>query len=262
MLCADEPDVSLATTLLQAVKDAVVTDRLWKELTSDRLSIHHGTDFVLAVQRLRQIKPAFPVRRLNMLVAVPELLPALGATTTLESVDLRGELPSDFKTQIAVQLKAVPSLREIDLRDVPIDAALDLLQSRTNWRRIGLPEHKQDLKKAAALATHNKTAFRLEGWNPEDSEGLTLWLTNPHLTALHIPSGTVSLSVLAELSGCPNLTYLVGWCVGWLQRHLRLGLLLLLLPTILLCSAPGSRARARISDPSLCGPLCIYSCDA
>jgi hypothetical protein len=208
MLRAAEPDLSLATTLLHAVRDDPAAARLWKRLTSDSLTMDERIDSSLVVQRLTQINSAYPLRRLEVHLALPELLPALGAATTLEAVYI-SSLPTDFKARIFEQLKAVPSLREINLNDVPIDAALELLRSRTNWKRIRLPNQKQDFKKAAALATHNKAAFILESVHYEELEGLALWLANPHLTALHIPNGAVPHSILAELSGRPNLINLV-----------------------------------------------------
>ncbi len=211
MLRAAEPDVSLATTLLQAVREDYEAGQLWRMLTTDISSVYHDSENALTFQRLRQISPAYPLRHLTMNCASSQLIPALGAATTLKSVYILSHIPNDFRTQIAVQLKAVPSLREIDLNDFPIDAGLELLQTRTNWTHIHLPEKRQDFKKAAALATHsNNGAFTLESRRcSEEFEGLALWLTNPHLTALRIPYGTVPPSVLAELSGCSNLTNLV-----------------------------------------------------
>ncbi len=240
---------------------------MWKLLTSDYVSIERRlANNSLALHRLRQIKPAYPLRRLEVHVALPDLLPALGAATTLEAVYLESP-PKDFVARIYEQLKGVPSLRVIDLNDVPIDAALDLLQSRTNWTHIRLPgEQKQDFKKAATLATHNKTAFTLRSLHSTEFEGLALWLTNPHLTALQIPDGTVPHSVLAELSGCPNLTHLVRSCIGCSHLVPRSRLVVRARRSsyfercILLYVVPCSRACARTSHPSLCGLLRIDFC--
>ncbi len=195
MLRAAEPDLSLVTTLLQAVRADYAADRLWQRLTN---SVIDDTDTALALHRLRQINAAHPLRQINLHLASPQLLPALGAATTLESVWIASELPDDFKSQIAVQLKAVPSLREISLNEFPIDVGLELLQSRNDWEQICLPEQKADRMKASALAAHNKTAFKIEAVSSEACEGIALWLTNPHLTALWM-AGAIPVNVWYEL---------------------------------------------------------------
>jgi hypothetical protein len=211
MLRADEPDVSLATTLLQAVREDEVAGELWWELTSPCFLVG-SDDTAIAVQRLRQTSPAYPLREIEVLCASSKLLPALGAATTLESVCIDPELPNDFKSQIASQLKAVPSLRAINLIDFPMEAGLNLLRSRKNWEQIRLPKRKTYCRKASALAARNETAFRLETTLSESYEDL-LGVTNPHLTALRM-AGAIPVNVWYELGHCKNLTNLVRSCLA------------------------------------------------
>jgi hypothetical protein len=70
------------------------------------------SDTAIAVQRLRQTTSAYSLRRIQVFRASAQLLPALGSATTLESVYIASQLPNDFKSQIALQLKAVPRLPE------------------------------------------------------------------------------------------------------------------------------------------------------
>jgi hypothetical protein len=212
MLRAAAPDLSLATTLLQGVRAHFTANALLRKLTAPCIVVYDHRDTPLAVQRLTQTNSAYPLRRIEVHCASPQLPPALGAATTLESVRcMRETLSQNFKSQIALQLKAVPSLRDIHLNDFPIEAGLELLQTRKNWEQIGLPERKNDCMKASALATHNKTAFKLESMLSEACEGPALWLANPHLTALRMDMA-IHPSVWDQLPLCGNLTNLVRSC--------------------------------------------------
>jgi hypothetical protein len=211
MLRAPDFDISLATSLLQTVRDDAAASELWCLLTAEWMSDCWDSNRELMVQRLRHTNAAYPLRRIEVFNASSQLLSALGESTTIESVYLGSRLPNEFRTQMALQLKAMPSLCKLNLNHFPIDVGLELLQSRTNWQHICLPNKTDDYAKASALAACNKTAFELQSDDcGEESDSLRLWLANPNLTALRVQHALSSLSSLDGL--CSNLTTLVRLC--------------------------------------------------
>ncbi len=117
-----------------------------------------------------------------------------------------GELPA----LLASVLKAVPSLRFVDLRDFPIDAAVELLQSRTNWEHIILPREPIELARTASSAALNASDFQLEIEPPDSSDSSCFepWFANPHLTAL-VSQEARDEAFFDVLRDCRNLTHLV-----------------------------------------------------
>ncbi len=144
----------------------------------------------------------------------PDLLSALAATTSLESFRIKRQkeadkLSSEDAARLASHLKAVESLRDVDLSQFPVDAAVELLQSRTNWTRIRMPTDSTALSRATEFAPHNRCDFAFEFEDLPSTQQLRPWLLNPHLTALLAFSDYVTDGVFSELESCKNLTFLV-----------------------------------------------------
>jgi hypothetical protein len=170
-------------------------------------------NLLIAAHRLRQHNSQYPLLHLKIapsLCTSPLLLSAIAASTTLVSLtcslEVRGALPA----LLASVLKALPSLRFVDLRDFPIDAAVELLQSRTNWEHIILPHEPNELAQTTFFAALNASDFQLDIEPPDrsDSSCFKPWLANPHLTSL-VSQGACDEHYFDVLQDCQNLTHLV-----------------------------------------------------
>jgi hypothetical protein len=156
------------------------------------------------------VAPSHPLRELyiDLPNPTPQLVTAVGASTTLESVSLGDRVPMNVKQQFASILKSVRTLRQIRLRHFPIDAGVELLKSRTNWRCIGLPLTAEDRAKASACAPLNCAAFELFS-DPKTPEALNAWLFNPNLTRLETLCEDLPITAFEALRHCSNLRRLV-----------------------------------------------------
>ncbi len=208
LLAAAEPDLSLAVKLLQGARQHDDANRVFNVLTAESIEIQ--TEGHIAAHRLRQNKPQYPLLSIRLAResgASPTLISALAASKTLTSLSA-DHLPASATTSMALQLKSLPTLRAVDLAWFADDAVFELLQSRTNWSRIHLPTKPEIASKASTYSALNRTDFelRVESINAAD---LSRWLSNPHVTGLHLGTGHVPAACFDALYSCQNLTSLV-----------------------------------------------------
>jgi hypothetical protein len=206
ILRSEEPNLSLAASILRAVRENRSAFHLWRQLTEDSIYVANEDDLAVALPRLKHNKPQYPLRTVRFaedICATPQLLYAIPNTTSVEMLDFITLCPKP----LAVQLKSVSSLREVDLRELPADEGLELLQSRTNWTHIQLL-HAPAGAAAHAFAARNRSDFSLCG-EFEEAQYLSPWLANPHLTALSVENDEVTSKLLDGLQHCHKLTSLV-----------------------------------------------------
>jgi hypothetical protein len=213
MLDADEPNLPLAVALLQGVKHNSAADRLLRILTDESVVVYDEFTLSTAVLRARHNSAQYPLLRLEIdkeFCTSPELLSVLGLTTTLTALTFEAFLASEIVSAAAPLLKAIPSLREVELDRFAGDLALEVLRTRTNWSCIHLPREASDLAKTSAFAALNQTDFALRLHVAQITpEHLNQWLANPHLTALESLDGIPPAQCLAALQSCRSLTHLV-----------------------------------------------------
>ncbi len=217
LLASAEPDLSAAVTLLRPIRGDHRVSSLWRQLTSEATALF-DVDMALVVHRLRHPNPQFSLSSLQVsaeMCEAPALLSALAVTTNLGFLFWLEQLKSDVGARLAVQLRAVPSLHSVDLTSLPVDEALKLLQSRTNWRLIELPCNAKDIAQINTFAALNRSDFRLRVPALHKAEELNPWLLNPHLTSLRLCIGDELAAVAGCFDGlrhCKNLTELVRRC--------------------------------------------------
>jgi hypothetical protein len=200
--------------MLRLVRHEKAASSYLRELTAPSIVVSEAEHLQIAVARLR-CGPPFALQTVIVapeLCLDPRLLSALAATTSLESFCIERQIPDKLSSadaaRLASHLKAVKSLRDVDLRRFPSKEGLELLQSRTNWTRIQMPTDSSALARASEFAPHNRCDFALEFEDLQSSEHLRPWLLNPHLTSL-VASSKDLINGLNELQSCKNLTYLV-----------------------------------------------------
>jgi hypothetical protein len=201
---------------LQPVKGLPLTSTLWRVLTHESISAGDESESFINAIELRQFGlTQYPLRQVRVMATrtTPELLSKLlsvvAAAPTLESIVLESPMPDDVLANLALQLKAAPNLRAVNLADFPIDAGLQLLQSRTDWVRIILPTKADNSIKASAFAPSNRADFELCVKDDADAACINRWLANPHLTALDSRGCQFPEACLDVLQHCKNLTSLV-----------------------------------------------------
>jgi hypothetical protein len=219
MLNSTEPNVSLAQSLVLAVKADDCSAALLDDLTHWVMSVDDERGLRIARQRLTQSNPQHPLWSLSIddFKLAPQLFPALSSTTTLTAVHYGAAVPSDLAAQLLPLLKSIPSLGRADVRFLPIDAAIDLLQSRTDWHCILLPDDDvsdADIAKAAGVGALNRVDFELTLTVP-DTKPLSFdsWLSNPHLSELIVFSQKLPVSWFNALHLHNRLTHMVLSCV-------------------------------------------------
>jgi hypothetical protein len=216
-----EPNLALLLSALRLIRHEEAAYTLLLELTAPSLAVATPEHLQMAAARLKG-GPPFALRKLAVVPKLcldPRLLSALAATTSLESFHIKPEsefydeeelkLSRKDAARLAPHLKAVKSLRDVDLRRFPADECLELLKSRTNWTRIQMPTDSTALARATEFAPHNRCDFALEFEDLESSEHLRPWLLNPHLTSLRAVDNHDIAGVFDELQSCKNLTCLV-----------------------------------------------------
>jgi hypothetical protein len=209
MIETDRCDVLLAIALLRDVREDFVARKMLRAFTDSKLIISGADVLPIAQYRLKQPNPKYPLLDLHYEDELKdELLHALASTTTLTSLTLSAQ-KKEVAARVALQLKALLSVRSVQLDVFPIEQALDLLHSRTNWTWIGLPQNAEGKSRASSFASLNQTDFELCMEQPDAN--LKPWLCNPHLTALTSRSAPMPESCYEALERCQNLTYLV-WC--------------------------------------------------
>jgi hypothetical protein len=207
MLETGECDLSVAIALLRDVREDGNARELLHCFTNPELIASLPDQQRIAQCRLKQPNPKYPLLDLHYKDELKdELLDALASTTTLTYLTFTAQR-EEVVARVALQLKALPSVRCVQLDLFPMEQALDLLHSRTNWTWIGLPENAEDMSRASAFASVNQTDFELCLDHPDAS--LKPWLCNPHLTALTSGSAPMPESCYEALERCQNLTYLV-----------------------------------------------------
>ncbi len=214
MMRGSQPDLLLATSLLRTVfRDD--DEKLWQRLTAPSLRVCDEKEAQFAVQRMTQINSTYPLRQLVLCrgaTTSSPLLTALSTAITIESVCFESDVPKSSRERVAVHLKALPSLCDLDLRELPIATGLELLQSRKNWTRICPPTAVTAIAKASAFVALNQTDFELQCEGLVSAEQFDPWLHNPHLTGLRIrlpvEAGLNYLN-LDGLANCKTLTSLV-----------------------------------------------------
>jgi hypothetical protein len=211
MFQTDEPDLSLAISLVNHVRDYAPANSLWHALTGPSLRVVDGKDMRMAALRLRQTSSSHPLQHINVYSSVSELLPlflsAVAGSISLAS--LTSELPLDYAAVLALQLKSVRSLRSFDFKPFPAEAGLELLRSRTNWSFIRLPTTRELLARASECVAQNQSDFELIISFPIDAAHLKQCLSNPHLTSLFTCGSYTPEPSLEALTQCRNLTRLV-----------------------------------------------------
>jgi hypothetical protein len=208
MLKNAEPDLLLAIRLLGALRQSSEVNQLWTALTCEYITLSDAHEMVIAMHRLRQNLPQYPLRHITLFLsyATPQFISALAATTTLESM----KLVTGNARAVMLQLMSVPSVRAVDSAEASRNATLELLLTRTNWRRIELPTELASATTAShALATLNRTDFELWLYDSLDPKDLKLWLSNPHLTSLRDRDHNGLEGCFDALSQCQSLTNLV-----------------------------------------------------
>jgi hypothetical protein len=194
--------------MLRAVRENPDAFDLWRLLTEESIYVEYVADLAVALPRLKQTKPRYPLRAVRFSTGIgvtPEFLSSISNTTSAEMLEFwtLGTNP------LAVQLKSVSSLRKVSLRGFPADEGLELLQSRTNWTQIELPYATAGTA-ACAFAARNRSDFSLCG-EFKEAQHLSPWLANPHLTALRVERRSVS-KIFHGLQHCHKLTSLVSPC--------------------------------------------------
>jgi hypothetical protein len=206
MLRSEEPNLALATSMLRAARENGSAFYLWRQLTEDSIYVLRHEAFPVALSRLKQINPQYPLRTVmfaDNTSATPQLLSAISNSTSVEMLDFYTRCTKP----LTVQVNSVSSLRKADLRHFPADEGLELLQSRSNWTRIHLSSATAGTA-ARAFAARNRSDFSLCG-EFEEAQYLSPWLANPHLTALSVENDEVTSKLLDGLQHCHNLTSLV-----------------------------------------------------
>jgi hypothetical protein len=214
MVQGSEPDLSLAISLLQGVRETAEANAAYTALTSDSVDVTSPLVARIVLHRLRQNKSQFPLHSLTLdreQFTTTELVSALAATTTLTSLTLFLYATADkLSSSLALQLKSMPTLRAVNHFGFPSDAVLELLQSRTNWRLIRLPPHDTEATaKASAFAALNRSDFELLMEADLKAPDLNRWLGNPHLTNLYMETTGVPAACFEALQNCRKLTFLV-----------------------------------------------------
>jgi hypothetical protein len=208
LLLAAEPDLSLAVSLLQAVRDYASANELLKELTSETLEV--GDRYEIPLHRLRQSKPQFPLLSLALYWARSESAALISALTSSSTLTAIPNLPSSLISTVEPHLKSMPNLRDINHSALSDVVSVELLQSRANWRVIHLPTEPETAAKASAFAGLNRSDFELRVHAHIKPSDLNRWLANPHLTHLDLFTGKeVSASCFDALRSCQNLITLV-----------------------------------------------------
>jgi hypothetical protein len=158
---------------------------------------------------LKHASAKHPLLQLQIAVQLltPEFFEALAATTTLTYLIFTSKLPLAIAPSTALKLTALPTLRAANFTQFPIDSAVTLLQSRSNWSQIRLPSDAKSMLKFAAFAPRNQSDFKLLLSEP-NAAGLNPWLCNPHLTALNTKRA-LPIDCSEALQRCKNLTDLV-----------------------------------------------------
>jgi hypothetical protein len=211
LLDSAEPDLGLATSMLRTVRTDALCYGLLRKMTDESVTVDSDRELTVALTRLKQSNSAYPLRRLRVWpahAASPQLLTALSPTTSLECLHLPEDVPSYAAKLLALRLKTVPSLRAVDLRPLPSEVGLELLQSRTNWTHITLPCDAEATADATAFAALNRCSFHLSCHELAAAEHLRPWLLNPHLTSLSATCSDAA-SAFSPIQHCKNLTFLV-----------------------------------------------------
>jgi hypothetical protein len=216
LLESGESNYPTIISQLQPIKAQRLASALWILLTDEWIPAGKDSQMSLTALELRRFGHSqYPLRQVRVTAAgtTPELLSKLLAAAvavpTLERLVLEDSLPNDVLANLALQLKAAPSLCVVNLAKFPIDAGLQLLQSRTNWARIILPFEAESSDKASAFAPDNRTDFELFVVDDAHTASLNRWLANPHLTALDYLASQFPESCFDALELCKNLTFLV-----------------------------------------------------
>ncbi len=197
---------------------------LWKALTAESIAIIDAVHACIAAHRLRQNKPQYPLRHITSLDGAhvtPALLSALAATTTLESICVVAD--EKEASVVAEQLKSIPRVHAVSLRNAPAHVRLELLLTRTDWSCIDLAA--QHASNASEQIARNRTDFELSVSGSKECEDLCKCLTSPHLTALKVGDvDALAPSFWSSLSQCQILIRLVFValtpCMTFTSHHL------------------------------------------
>jgi hypothetical protein len=211
VFAAAEPNLSLAVSLLQSVRDSAPANWLLHLLTAPSIELTSETEARIAEHRLQQSRAQYPLLSIRLAResgASPTLISALAASKTLTSLSA-DHLPPSATSALALQLKSSPTLRAVNHTWFADDVVLELLQSRTNWSCIHLPTKPEIASEASAFAALNRTDFELHLDASIKAADLNRWLSNPHLTSLHLGTGHVPAACYDALFSCQNLTSLV-----------------------------------------------------
>jgi hypothetical protein len=201
-LKSEEPDLSLASSLLSEVRENAEANRMWKTLTADSIYVNDAMEAHIAMLRLRQNGSRYPLLHLTLLPDAlfrPSFATAFAASTTLLSVTAA---PLD----LARRLKSMPSVQSISQCSLSASEQVQLLLTRTDWSRIELPQPTP-----SAVAAHvalNRHAFQLRVGKLIASEDLRDCLSNPHLTSF-ISARRIPKNCFEVLLPCQNLTHIV-----------------------------------------------------
>jgi hypothetical protein len=194
---------------LQPIKGQRSALALGLLLTDESIPARNGSEVCLSALGLRLFGHSqYPLRQVRVTAGgAPELLSkllaAVVAVPTLELPVLDSDVPNDILASSALQLKAAPNLRTANMSDFPIDAGLQLLQSRTDWVRIILPSKAGSIVEASAFAPSNRTDFELCAPADVDTASLN------YGSARRRSSRQFPESCFDALQHCKNLTFLV-----------------------------------------------------
>jgi hypothetical protein len=212
MLASAEPSLSLAVSLMRDVREYGLANVMFYQLTNAELGRQRNDDDhqLIALCRLKHASAKYPLLQLRLTAEdlSPQFFEALAATTTLTSLAVTSEMREDTAARLALQLKAMPTVRAADFSQFSIDAAVKLLQSRTNWTHIELSFNATDMLDASTCALLNQSDFELSLRQPA-AAGLDPWLFNPHLTALNVECVVLPDRSFDVLQQCKNLFFMV-----------------------------------------------------